>query len=203
MRFKFKHKLGFAFSMMRVQFPLRLCYAMTVNKSQSQSFLQALFDTTVETFSHGQSYVALSRIRYYNTIRLIVQENNTITKDGKTIPTLLNCVYPSVILHGDENNSNNRNNSLFENLRQSAYMNGMEFTDDSSNEDNIDHVENNSDDNNDDENEHSINCNESSPDEDTKIDTDYDEDFDDDVEHDSDDEVIWTPSFTATASTNN
>jgi hypothetical protein len=105
MRFKFKHKLGFAFSMIRVQFPVKLCYAMTVNKSQSQSFLQALFDTTVETFSHGQTYVALSRIRFYNTIRLIIKDENIITYNNRTVPTLLNCVYPTVILNVDKYDS--------------------------------------------------------------------------------------------------
>jgi len=116
MRFKFKHKVGFAFSMIRVQFPVKLCYAMTVNKSQSQSFLQALFDTTVESFGHGQSYVALSRIRFYNMIRLIISEENLIEKDEQYIPTLLNCVYPSVILKnndGEHEDDNDIENDLF------------------------------------------------------------------------------------------
>ena len=108
-RFRFKHKAGFAFSMIRVRFPVKLCYAMTVNKSQSQSFLQALLDTSIESFGHGQSYVALSRIRFYYKIRFIVNESNLISREGKEIPTLLNCVYPSVILKLDdsENDSNN------------------------------------------------------------------------------------------------
>jgi len=127
MRFKFKHKLGFAFSMMRVQFPLRLCYAMTVNKSQSQSFLQAIFDTTVETFSHGQSYVALSRIRYYNTVRLIIKEENLIEKSGIKIATLLNCVYPSVILKDEGDDNSTVNSYIDENLRNLHYSYETEY----------------------------------------------------------------------------
>ena len=98
MRFKFKHKYTHAYNIIRVQFPFKLCYAMTVNKSQGQSYEMALFDTTGETFSHGQTYVALSRIRYYNTIRLIVSDNNVFENDNRKYPMLLNCVYPSVIL---------------------------------------------------------------------------------------------------------
>ena len=82
----------------RVQFPFKLCYAMTVNNSQGQSYEMSLFNTTGETFSHGQTYVALSRIRYYNTIRLIVSDNNVFENDNSKYPMLLNCVYPSVIL---------------------------------------------------------------------------------------------------------
>lgn len=46
---------------MRTQFPLRLAYAMTFNKSQGQQFLRLLVDTTRDTFEHGHLYVALSR----------------------------------------------------------------------------------------------------------------------------------------------
>jgi hypothetical protein len=80
---------------------------MTVNKSQSQSFLQALLDTSIESFGHGQSYVALSRIRFYNRIRFIMNESNLIQREGKDIPTLLNCVYPSVILNIDDSDNEN------------------------------------------------------------------------------------------------
>ena len=113
--------------MIRVQFPVKLCYAMTVNKSQSQSFLQALFDTTVETFSHGQSYVALSRIRYYNTIRLIIKEENLTEKDGEKIATLLNCVYPSVILKDEDDDVETENSYYDENLRNLHYRNELDF----------------------------------------------------------------------------
>jgi hypothetical protein len=100
---------------------------MTVNKSQSQSFLQALFDTTVETFSHGQSYVALSRIRYYNTIRLIIKEENLTEKDGKKIATLLNCVYPSVILKDEDDDAETENSYYDESLRNLHYSNDFEY----------------------------------------------------------------------------
>ena len=42
------------FRMKRRQFPIRLCFAMTINKAQGQSILRPVS-------SHGQLYVALSR----------------------------------------------------------------------------------------------------------------------------------------------
>ena len=42
------------------QFPIRLCFAMTVNKSQSQSLDTVGVDLCSPAFTHGQLYVALS-----------------------------------------------------------------------------------------------------------------------------------------------
>ena len=45
-------------SLKRLQFPVRLAFAMTINKSQGQS-VERVGQTSV--FSHGQLYVAFSR----------------------------------------------------------------------------------------------------------------------------------------------
>jgi len=103
MRFNFHLRSKSSYSMSRVQFPLRLCYAMSVNKSQGQSFEQALLDATSPNFSHGHCYVALSRMRMYNMIRLIVNEDMVMEYDSpdaegrKKAPMIVNVVYPSVI----------------------------------------------------------------------------------------------------------
>ena len=46
----------------RLQFPVRLAFAMTINKSQGQSLEVAGVDLSTPCFSHGQLYVALSRV---------------------------------------------------------------------------------------------------------------------------------------------
>ncbi|GFV00213.1 ATP-dependent DNA helicase [Trichonephila clavipes] len=46
----------------RIQFPLKLYFAMTISKSQGQSLGIADIDLQTPCFSHGQLYVAFSRV---------------------------------------------------------------------------------------------------------------------------------------------
>ncbi|KAL8587418.1 hypothetical protein ACOMHN_062151 [Nucella lapillus] len=50
------------FEFKRLQFPIRLAFAMTINKAQGQSLKVAGIDLTEPCFSHGQFYVACSRV---------------------------------------------------------------------------------------------------------------------------------------------
>lgn len=50
------------FEFKRLQFPLRLAFAMTINKAQGQSLKIAGVILENSCFSHGQLYVACSRV---------------------------------------------------------------------------------------------------------------------------------------------
>ena len=60
----------------RKQFPVRLCYAMTINKSQGQSFEHVGVDLRTQVFSHGQFYVAVSRVSSAAGLHVLLPEHS-------------------------------------------------------------------------------------------------------------------------------
>lgn len=62
--------LGLNFT--RKQFPSRLCFAMTVNKSQGQSFVVFSIDLRTPVFSHGQLYVAVAYTSSVNRLTILL-----------------------------------------------------------------------------------------------------------------------------------
>jgi hypothetical protein len=78
-RFKFRIPYGQSFRMTRVQFPLRLAYCMTYNKSQGQTLQRVLLDVSNPPFAHGHLYVALSRVTNYSDIKSFVGRTNHTT----------------------------------------------------------------------------------------------------------------------------
>lgn len=78
----------FSFTLRRRQFPIRLAFAMTINKAQGQSVRYVGLDLRVPVFSHGQLYVALSRATSCHRIKALLPD-----EDRRTI----NIVYPEVI----------------------------------------------------------------------------------------------------------
>ena len=78
------------FILQRTQFPVCLCYAMTVNKSQGQSLDYVGVNLRTSAFTHGQLYVALSRVTSLNGLTLLPSENTPTHTE--------NIVYPQVLL---------------------------------------------------------------------------------------------------------
>ena len=78
------------FILKRKQFPIRLCFAMTVNKSQGQSFKMVGIDLRTPACCHGQLYVALSCVTSLNELKVLLAP----TASSKTD----NVLYPEVLL---------------------------------------------------------------------------------------------------------
>ena len=77
----------FPFVMKRRQFPIKLAYAMTINKAQGQSLKRVGIYLKRPVFSHGQLYVALSRAGIPWETRCLIEacEGQQGKIDGKYI----------------------------------------------------------------------------------------------------------------------
>jgi hypothetical protein len=67
---------GLAIAFSRKQFPVRLCFAMTINKSQGQSFHTVGLDLRTPVFTHGQFYVAVSRTSSIEGLSILLPHEN-------------------------------------------------------------------------------------------------------------------------------
>lgn len=65
------------FEFKRVQFPIRLAFAMTINKSQGQSLEVCGINLETPCFSHGQLYVACSRVGKPSSLFVSAPDNKT------------------------------------------------------------------------------------------------------------------------------
>lgn len=57
----------------RTQFPIRLSFSMSINKAESKHW--TLWAYTFAVFSHGQLYVALSRARTADCIKILIKRD--------------------------------------------------------------------------------------------------------------------------------
>jgi ATP-dependent DNA helicase PIF1 len=65
------------FHLHRLQFPLVLSFAITINKAQGQSFATVGIDLRIPTFAHGQVYVAFSRGKSCKRVKCVLNESTT------------------------------------------------------------------------------------------------------------------------------
>ena len=85
------------FQLCRTQFPVRLAYSFTINKAQGQTLEYAGVLLEQPVFGHGQLYVALSRARSFDRIRVkILETDNQGFHDDVAYTT--NVVYRQVLL---------------------------------------------------------------------------------------------------------
>ncbi|XP_074356466.1 uncharacterized protein LOC141696185 [Apium graveolens] len=68
------------FVLKRKQFPIAVCYAMTVNKSQGQTIQNVGLYLPDPIFGHGQMYVAVSRVPSPNGLKIVTVDDNEVTK---------------------------------------------------------------------------------------------------------------------------
>lgn len=81
----------FPFRMRRRQFPLAVAFAMTINKSQGQSLEKVGLFLPRPVFSHGQLYVAISRVKSRSGLKILITN-----EEGKPQKTTQNVVYKEV-----------------------------------------------------------------------------------------------------------
>lgn len=81
----------FPFVFKRIQFPLQICFAMTINKSQGQSLEKVGLFLPRPPFSHGQLYVAVSRVTTPDGLHVLIEG-----EDGKSRNFTTNVVFDEV-----------------------------------------------------------------------------------------------------------
>ncbi len=83
-----------AICMRRQQYPLKLAFSITINKSQGQTIntVGIYLDSTL--FLHGQLYTAMSRVKNNSSLKFLI-DKNIFNENEKNL--INNIVYKEVI----------------------------------------------------------------------------------------------------------
>lgn len=79
------------FVLQRRQFPIRICYAMTINKSQGQTLANVGVYLRNPVFTHGQLYVAVSRVTSKKGLKILIEDES-----GKCCSVTRNIVFHEI-----------------------------------------------------------------------------------------------------------
>ena len=97
-RITFIPKAGdYPFEWQRRQFPVRVAFATTINKSQGQSLRNVGVWLRSQVFGHGQLYVASSRVSAPSQLRFVIKRDSEIQANEKQLKTK-NIVYKEILL---------------------------------------------------------------------------------------------------------
>lgn len=81
------------FVLERRQFVVKVCYAMVINKIQGQTLSPVGVDVRNPVFSHGQLYVAISRVTSKHGLKMLIED-----ADGNCTDDTHNIVYCEILL---------------------------------------------------------------------------------------------------------
>jgi len=79
------------FKFQRRHFPISLCFAMTINKSQGQTLSRVGLYLPLPVFTHGQLYVVISRVKTKRGLKILI-----LDEDGNVTNTMKNVVYKEI-----------------------------------------------------------------------------------------------------------
>ncbi len=99
-RYKFRVSFGQSFEILRTQFPLKLAYACTYNKSQSQTLEKVVLDIRSALFAHGFLYVGMTRIRIASNMVFYCRKDQVYCEEENGLVDVIrvnNIVYLDVI----------------------------------------------------------------------------------------------------------
>ncbi|XP_017255741.1 uncharacterized protein LOC108225401 [Daucus carota subsp. sativus] len=82
------------YKLVRKQMPLQICYAMTINKAQGQSLETVGLYLPKGVFTHGQFYVAISRVTSPQGLRIFIDDES-----GQPTNVTQNVVYQEVFYY--------------------------------------------------------------------------------------------------------
>lgn len=87
----------YPFILNRIQFPIINAFALTINKSQGQTFKKVGIYLSSDVFGHGQLYVAFSRaISKQSVVVQLINNDYTIINNNNNKNFTYNCVYHEI-----------------------------------------------------------------------------------------------------------